>query len=111
MQLRAVDYHRPPIRLLNGILRGAGVLGLAKFKLDQDSLLARARKETGLRDFGDEAFLQPLRLLIHSLQEEADLNPIGRFMNRANILRTSSNSSDLPRNAPARPAASSWRNK
>jgi Sulfotransferase family len=87
MQLRATDYHRTPIRALNGILRGAGLFGLAKFELDQDSLLARARKETGLHDFGDEDFMQPLGLLIHSLQEEADLNPIGRFMNRANILR------------------------
>ena len=32
-------------------------------------------------------FLQPMELLIRSLQEEADLNPLGRFMNRTNILR------------------------
>ena len=81
------DYHRIPIRVLNRVLRGVNLLGLARFELRQDVLIARARRETGLRDFGDESFLQPMQLLIRSLREEADLNPVGRFMNRANILR------------------------
>jgi hypothetical protein len=87
MPITARDYHRTPIRLLNAVLGGARALGLARFDLEPNSLLAQARKETGLQDFGDENFLQPMKLLIRSLQEEADLNPLGRFMNRANILR------------------------
>lgn len=87
MPLAARDYHRWPMRLLNSALRAGQSLGLARFDLEPSTLLARARQETGLRDFGDEAFLPPMRGLIHALQEEADLNPVGRFMQRANILR------------------------
>jgi hypothetical protein len=87
MPITARDYHRKPIRLLNAVLGGARALGLARFDLEPDRLVAQARKETGLQDFGDESFQRPMKLLIRALQEEADLNPLGRFMNRANILR------------------------
>jgi len=86
-QLVATDYHRVTMRLLNTALRGANALGLARIGLDQDGLLARAKQETGLGDFGDDSFLQPMQLLLQALREEADLNPVGRFMNQANILR------------------------
>jgi hypothetical protein len=86
MRPRAVDYHRKPIRAINGMIRGANALGMARMDLRAETLLARARRDTGLTDFGDESFLETMRLLIASL-EQADLNPLGRFMNRANILR------------------------
>lgn len=85
--MKATDYHRKPIRLLNNILRGANAIGLARIDLNAEKLLARAEKETGLKDFGGDDFLEPMHLLIHSLEQEAELNPIGRFMNQANILR------------------------
>ncbi|CAA0109194.1 Uncharacterised protein [Halioglobus japonicus] len=85
--LKATDYHRKPIRVLNTALRGARKLGLARISLDRDTLIAAARKATGLRDFGDESFLEPMQLLINALESEADLNPLGRYMNRTNILR------------------------
>ena len=85
--MKATDYHRKPIRLLNTILRGANAVGLARIHLNAEQLLARAEKETGLKDFGGEDFLEPMHLLIHSLEHEAELNPVGRFMNQANILR------------------------
>ncbi len=86
-QLRATDYHRTPMRVLNTVLRGANAIGLARFSLDRDNLLTAARKQTGLQDFGDESFLDPMQRLIAALENEADLNPVGRFMNRTNILR------------------------
>ena len=87
MQLKSTDYHRRPMRVINQILRGANALGLAKIDLNPNALIATAKKETGLDDFGDEYFLEPMQLMIRALEEEADLNPVGRFMNRANILR------------------------
>ncbi len=75
------------MRLLNAALRAVRPLGLARFDLAPDELLAAARRETGLEDYGDDAFLEPMTLLIRALEEEADLNPIGRFMARANFLR------------------------
>jgi hypothetical protein len=86
-QLKATNYHRTPMRILNTVLRGANALGLARISLDPDALMAQVRKETGLNDFGGEGFLEPMHLMIRALEEEADLNPVGRFMNRVNILR------------------------
>lgn len=47
-------------------------------QLDEPSLMKAAKRETGLEDFGDEAFLPPLRVLLHSLRDEAALNDLGR---------------------------------
>lgn len=55
--------------------------------LDERSLLARARKRTGLSDFGDEAFRDRLRLLLRALDEEANLSVVGRFLVRQLILQ------------------------
>ncbi len=84
---RATDYHRKPMRALNALLRAGRSLGLVKLELEADALIARARRETMLQDFGGNEFMEPMRLLIQCLEKEADLNPIGRFMNRSNILR------------------------
>jgi len=85
--LKASHYHRTPMRLLNGLLQGANKMGLARISLDREELLSRACRQTGLQDFGEESFLEPMQLLIRALESEADLNPVGRFMNRMNILR------------------------
>ncbi|MEH6586223.1 MAG: sulfotransferase [Halioglobus sp.] len=84
---RATHYHRMPVRLLNGFLRGLNSLGIGRIKLEESILLARATEETGLSDFGDKRFREPLRVLLRSLETESDLNPVGRFLNRANIMR------------------------
>ncbi|MEZ5573953.1 MAG: sulfotransferase [Halioglobus sp.] len=85
--LNATDYQRMPLRVLNTVLRGANALGLARIDLEQNKLLSAARKATGLQDFGDDSFLDAMQRLIASLEAEADLNPLGRYMNRTNILR------------------------
>ncbi|MBT7721181.1 MAG: sulfotransferase [Halieaceae bacterium] len=84
--LRATDYHRLPIRLINGLLRGANAAGFARFELDQRTLLDDARQATGFDDFGDERFLEPLGVLIEATRMQP-LNPLGRFLARANIQR------------------------
>ncbi|HEY6132010.1 MAG TPA: hypothetical protein VIV27_08320, partial [Halioglobus sp.] len=86
-QLKSTDYHRVPMRVFNTVMRGANALGLARFSLNRDDLIATARKATGLREFGDERFLEPMQLIIDGLEAEANLNPMGRFMARNNILR------------------------
>lgn len=85
--MQAKDYQRTPIRLLNGVLRAANTVGLATCPMEVNALLAAARKDTRLSEFGDERYLEPLKLLIKSYNEEADLNPIGRFLARTNISR------------------------
>ena len=84
---QALSYHRAPIRILNGLVATLNRAGLARIKLDENSLLASAREQTGLTDFGDDSFLIPMRKLLQALEQEASLNPVGRFMNRTSIVR------------------------
>lgn len=81
----ATDYHRTPIRVFNAAIRGLNKLGLAHFHLEESRLIASACKQTGLQEFGDDSFLPRLRLLIEALNSEADLNPLGRLMQRQSI--------------------------
>lgn len=53
--------------------------------LKLDALLSDAKTETGLKDFGDDDFLQPLQILIDALQAEARLNAAGAFRAEQNI--------------------------
>lgn len=55
-------------------------------RLDEASLLAEARRQTGLEDFGDESFREPLRKLLWSFEHEARLTPAGRVGQRARIV-------------------------
>ncbi len=81
----ATAYHRTPIRVFNAVVRALNTVGLATFPLQESRLIASARKQTGLHEFGDESFLPRLRLLLDSLNSEADLNPLGRLMQRQSI--------------------------
>jgi hypothetical protein len=85
---RAIDYHRTPAKIANAVLKALNGIGLARIRLDEEDLTAAACKQAGLSDFGDDgAFLEPMRVLLNSLEEEARLNPIGRFIARANVVR------------------------
>lgn len=54
----------------------------------ESELLAEAERATGLRDFGDDAFRAPLRVLLASLRDEAPLNAAGVAMLRGRILES-----------------------
>lgn len=54
--------------------------------LDEDSLLAAARRNTGLADFGSDDWIEPFRVLLKSMAEEADLNLMGRILTRSDLL-------------------------
>ncbi len=47
--------------------------------LDADTLLAAASEQTGLDDFGDPSFREPLDLLLGAIEESAGLSPFGRL--------------------------------
>ena len=53
---------------------------------DEQALLAEARRTTGLDDFGDDRFREPLRRMLDSLSREARLSETGRATQRARIL-------------------------
>ena len=54
--------------------------------LDEDSLLATAKRNTGLSNFGAEDWYEPFQVLIKSLDTEAALHMAGRLMAREDIL-------------------------
>jgi hypothetical protein len=55
-------------------------------KLDEDSLLQRATSTTGLDDFGDSSFLEPLRLILQDLQAAVNISNLGRMAIRTILL-------------------------
>jgi hypothetical protein len=55
--------------------------------LNAEALLQKAATQTGLSDFGDDAFREPYELLLQSLREEARLNTQGVIMLQRTILR------------------------
>jgi hypothetical protein len=54
--------------------------------LDEDSLMGRAKANTGLSDFGSDDWYEPFKVLIKSFDDEADLSLMGRLMTRSDLL-------------------------
>ncbi len=75
------------LRLLNGAGAALRGLGVPLLDLDPEALLAKARRETGLDDFGDDAFREPLANLTASLEHEARLTALGRIIARSDFHR------------------------
>jgi hypothetical protein len=65
-----------PVRLLNTV---PDKLLRSFTSLDEQRLLQRARRATGLGDFGDEDFRKPLRLLLDDLNTFDHFTPMGRI--------------------------------
>jgi hypothetical protein len=79
--------HRPAaIAALNGLGKLLGRFGV-QASLREASLVAATRRSTGLQHWGDEAFREPLRKLLDSVEHEARLHPLGRLMVRRNLIR------------------------
>ena len=53
--------------------------------LQGEALLTEARRRTGLEDFGNPPIEPALSILVKSLELEADLHPLGRFLMRVHL--------------------------
>jgi hypothetical protein len=75
------------IDTMNATMRAGRKLGLAETPvLEKSVLLERARRHTGLDDFGaDRWFEQPLDVLLEAIRSEARLNEAGQWSARAQI--------------------------
>jgi hypothetical protein len=82
----STHYHSQFVRDFNFRMRGQ-----EQIDLSVESLLAAARKETGLAHYGDESFLPAMGALLASLEAEANLNPFGRFVAKSRIDNTLKN--------------------
>jgi hypothetical protein len=55
--------------------------------LDEDSLIATACRQTGLSDFGpDDSWRRHFRVLIKAIEEEGEINLLGRMITRSDML-------------------------
>ena len=61
-------------------------MGVQGLSLDEEVLLEKARRQTGLQDFGAASFRPGLAKLLASLEEDAALNAFGRYFARRQVL-------------------------
>src|SRR5579872_1917386 len=66
-------------------------LGLPLGELSEAALLSAARRETGLSDFGDDGFREPLRVLLESAERAPGLTFVGRLVLRQKCARLLAN--------------------
>ena len=63
----------------------ASGLGSRIWPLAVEVLCAEARKRTGLKDFGEPSLEPAVSVLLNSLETEANLRPLGRFLIRTHL--------------------------
>ena len=80
-----------PARLFRGLDRVADCLGLFRRPVPPEKLVELARRRSGLDDFGEWSFEEPLAVLLRSYYEEANLSAFGRIAVRWDMLRFLSN--------------------
>jgi hypothetical protein len=83
-------YRTHGARLFNLIGRQLRRWGWGK-RLSINDILDSACRSTKLSDWGDERFHEPLQVLVKSLEEEAQLNPLGRVFMRLNFRHFAAN--------------------
>jgi hypothetical protein len=66
----------------------ADMVGILRRPLRAEDLIARAQRETGFADFGDIAFIEPLRRFLAACSApEADLSLVGRMATEWDVVR------------------------
>jgi len=76
-------YRPAPIAIAN---RVGKLFAFDRRPISVDDVLAAAKRKSGLSDFGDEAFMEPLEILVDSINREAALNSVGRIIIRGRIV-------------------------
>ena len=65
--------------------------GLPLIEFDTQSCIAEAQRKTGLQDFGDTTFLEPLQILMEACEQEANLSMVGRLAVKNETIRLLTN--------------------
>jgi len=84
---RITDWENPrlprPIRLVNAL---GGPILRRRIRLDPDDLKRSACRRTGLDDFGEASFEEPLAVLVEAIERETPLSAFGRIATRQHLL-------------------------
>ena len=86
-KIEANHYKKQPwwFTALNKGWQGTYFMG-TRTRLEKDDLIKAARKATGLSDLGSMFWDEPLERMLTSLNEEARLTPIGRFISKQRLI-------------------------
>ena len=86
-KINANHFNKQPVwfNALNSVWKSTYPLG-TKTKLEKDDLIRAARKATNLNDLGHMFWDEPLDRMLTSLNEEAKLTPVGRFISRQRLI-------------------------
>jgi len=84
-------YRPTAIAIANRVGRLLSGVGIGGKPITVDGVLSAARRKTGLSDFGNEGFIEPLEVLVDSINREAALNPVGHMIIRGRIAGVLSN--------------------
>ena len=85
--LPSTHYHTPAVKQFNN----DHLANSADIDLSVAGLIAEARKETGLENFGDKSFLPAMETMLTAVENEASVNPFGRFVAKSRTLRSLNN--------------------
>jgi hypothetical protein len=85
-RIESANFNQKPLwfKAINSTWKALYGIG-AEVKLDKDRLLKAARKECTLKDFGSDFWDEPLDKLLYSINNEAQLHPIGRFITKKRL--------------------------
>lgn len=84
--IKSAGFNSQPVwfKAINSIWQNTYAIG-TKIKIDKDLLIKAARKNTGLHDLGKDFWEEPLERLIFSVNNEAQLHPVGRFITQKRL--------------------------
>lgn len=84
--IKSENFNNQPVwfKAINSVWQKSYSLGTS-VKLDKDRLIKAARKNTGLNDLGRDFWDEPLERLLSSINNEARLHPVGRFISQKRL--------------------------
>ncbi|MEE2677050.1 MAG: sulfotransferase [Myxococcota bacterium] len=83
----ALERHPDWVACINALGDNLGDGGRSMVSLEEKELLAAAAANTGLDDYGDSWFREPLAILLRALENEAELTLLGRVLCRSEVQR------------------------
>lgn len=85
--VKATSFNSRPawFNLINSVWGSTYLIG-TEIKLTKDHLIKLARKQTALQSFGADFWEEPLERLLDSVNREAQLTPIGRFITQKRLV-------------------------
>ncbi|MDH3728334.1 MAG: sulfotransferase, partial [Myxococcales bacterium] len=77
-RLLVTPYRPTAIAIANRLGKALSAVGIGSGPITVEGVLSSAIRKTGLSDFGDQEFLEPLGVLVESINTEAALHSVGR---------------------------------